>query len=162
MSRAISAPLLAAALIAAALLLSAHHDTAGSPVSPEPASRAVQSVSRPPEVAPRPVLRPVAADFVAAFLGYEVGAVTPSVRSAIRSTATRTFADDLLGQPPRVSPGSGALSPASLARLSIDILSSDPGRALVTGTATRPGGREEFAFLFEAQRGHWVAVAPAE
>lgn len=163
MPRAIGAPLLIAvvALIAATLLLSAHHDTSG-PVPHEAEGRTVSSVSGPLDFGPSPALRSVAAGFVTAFLSYEVGAVTASVRSAIRSAATRAFSDDLLGQPPRLPSGSKAPSPASLSRLSIDHLSNDPARALVAGIAARPGGPEEFAFLFEAQRGHWLAVGPAE
>lgn len=118
----------------------------------------------PPAIAESgPSLRPVVTAFVAAFLRYEVGVLGASVRSAIKAAATPHFARDLLDHPPRFSGATTRLPlRSSLTRLSIDYLSRNPDRALVTGSATRPTGPEEFSFLFERQRRRWRALGPAE
>jgi hypothetical protein len=81
----------------------------------------------------------------------------------MRATATPRFARELLDHPPHITSAAGrALPLASLSRLSIAFLSRAPNRALVSGTAARPAGPEEFAFLFEQQRDRWRAFGPAE
>jgi hypothetical protein len=120
-------------------------------------------VFRPPTGQSRPSLRPVAAAFVAAFLRYEVGDLGPSVRTAIDAVATPHFAHYLLDHPPRVLGAAGrALPRASLSRLSIDRLPRAPDRALISGTAVRRSGPEEFSFLFELQHHRWRVLGSAE
>jgi hypothetical protein len=99
--------------------------------------------------------------FLSAFLRYEVGDLTPTVRRTLRSTATPEFARRLFSFPAR--PTIGRFPPrAVLRRLDVEFVSSEGTLARVNGTAWRAGLPEEFAFLFMLRRVGWLAIGPAE
>ena len=98
--------------------------------------------------------------FLTAFLRYEVGDLSRSVRRQLRRSADAGFAAQLLARP---LPDVHASSPrAQISRLRIVVLSRVPGRALVSGSALRRRRPEQFSFLFEARRGAWRAIGPGE
>jgi hypothetical protein len=101
---------------------------------------------------PRPFLR--------AFLRYELGEGGPALRRELRASTSPAFGAQLLASPIRAP--SSPLPAAHIGRLKIIYLSRNPPRALVSGTALRAGRPEQFAFLFEARRGRWLAAGPAE
>ena len=98
--------------------------------------------------------------FLTAFFRYEVGELGPTVRRALRASATPGFAAELLASPPRRPPGApAAVLPGHLA---IAVASIDPPRALVSGSARRGDQSEQFSFLFEPRRGTWLASGAGE
>jgi hypothetical protein len=105
-------------------------------------------------------LRGDARGFLAAFFRYEVSELDPPLACTLRKRASPSFAAELLSKPPHST--SQPQAAARLSRLSITVLSLAPGRALISGSARRGSRREEFSFLFEARRGTWLAVGPAE
>jgi hypothetical protein len=111
-----------------------------------------------PTGAQRAGLRSAAEAFLRHFFRYEVGRIGGTGVKGLRSTATETFASELLRQPPRII-GRPPL-PARLERLSLEILSVSPLRAWVSGFARRDGARERFSFLFEVTEGSWRASGP--
>jgi hypothetical protein len=77
----------------------------------------------------------------------------------LRATSSPAFHRELLAN----RPDPAALpAPAELTRLSLVGLSGRPPRALVSGSARRPSGSEEFAFLFKRRGGRWLAAGAAE
>jgi len=124
------------------------------------ATRPVANVTGRPVPTPvqRAGLRVDARAFLHHFFRYEVGKLARSPVGGLRATATSTFASELLRRPPRI-PGR-ALGPARLERLSLEFLSTVPGRALISGFALRGRARERFSFLFEASGGGWRASGP--
>jgi hypothetical protein len=104
-------------------------------------------------------LRREARHFLAAFLAYEVGDLGPGLARQLRATSSPAFHHELLANRPDPAALSAA---AKLTRLSAVGLSGHPPRALVSGSARRRGGKEEFAFLFERREGRWLAAGAAE
>jgi hypothetical protein len=99
--------------------------------------------------------------FLGAFLRYEVGDLTPTVRRTLRTTATPGFARRLFSFPTR--PAAGRFPPrAVLRRLDVEFVSPQTTLARVNGTAWRAGLPEEFAFLFTLRPVGWLASGPAE
>jgi hypothetical protein len=99
--------------------------------------------------------------FLGAFLRYEVGDLTPTVRRRLRTTATPGFARRLFNSPAR--PTVGRFPPrAVLRRLDVQFVSPKATLARVNGTAWRAGLPEEFAFLFTLRPVGWLASGPAE
>ncbi len=60
---------------------------------------------------------PVARRFFSAFARYELGEFDHRITAQLRATATRRFAAELTGSPPRATELSSALQPAELGRL---------------------------------------------
>jgi hypothetical protein len=107
-------------------------------------------------------VRVAARRFLTAFLRYEVGDLSPPVRHALRTNATRGFADRLLSYPPR-RPAAGRFPPrATLQRLDIAFVSPLATRAVVSGTAGRGGLSEEFSFVLAYRGTTWLASGPGE
>jgi hypothetical protein len=104
-------------------------------------------------------LRREARLFLTAFLAYEVGNLGPGLAHQLRATSSPSFHHELLTDRPDPAAPS---APAKLTRLSVIVLSRRPPRALVSGSARRRGGSEEFAFLFERRGGRWLAAGAAE
>lgn len=163
-----SARLLLFCLAAALLLVSPFAFSSGdAPGGPRPSE-----VAEAPRVDPQPLrplpdrsadlsrLRGAARNFLTAFLRYEVGDLAPTVRRELHRNTAPGFLRELLAR--RAAPHPAASAPARIARLRITLLSSAPGRALLTGSARRAGHLEQFSFLFEAHRGLWRAVGPGE
>jgi hypothetical protein len=156
--------LTSAALLAAALAFAG----SPSPHSPPPPARSQLGATAPPESPSaaagvarlRATLGAAARRFLVAFFRYEVGAAGPRVRAALRATATRGFAAELLAAPPRRL--SRALAAAVPGRLRLAVASISPPRALVSGSAERDGEMEQFSFLFTARDGVWRASGPGE
>jgi hypothetical protein len=98
--------------------------------------------------------------FLAAFLRYEVGDLSPSVRRELRATAGSTFLVELLARPPHQISGLPPI--ARIVRLRITHLSPVPPRALLSGSARRGARLEQFSFLLELERGRWRVVGPGE
>jgi hypothetical protein len=99
--------------------------------------------------------------FLSAFFRYEVGETAPSVRRALRASATPRFAAGLLTAAPR-APGGEFPPPARLGRIEIAFVSVLPPRAVISGVAHRRGGSEWFSFLFEHRGGAWLADGAGE
>lgn len=117
--------------------------------------------SRPPVGAVSVGLRRPARRFVSAYLRYEVGDRAPWVLRAVRSGATAPFRSQLLAAPV----GEVAAGPpraAEVRTLAVRAVSGKPPVALVSGEAHRPGGIEQFSFLFVRTRAGWRAFGPGE
>ena len=92
---------------------------------------------------------PVARRFVRAFLRYEVGDAPPAVVRALRASASRTLAHDLLVQPARPAAGQDAPPPGRLVRIDpggserrvVAVLDYAGRRGALTLTLTRSGRR---------------------
>lgn len=159
-----------ATILAAALLFALR---GGQPIPPPAAAdrRPGNEVSladsgrRAPATRMRQLRREVkrsARRFLSAFFRYEVGETAPSVRRALRASATPRFAAGLLTAAPR-APGSGEFpTPARLGRIEIAFVSVLPPRAVVSGVARRRGGSERFSFLFEHRLRAWLADGAGE
>lgn len=146
-----------AALIAAALLLRSP-DAVPAPESGHPPPRAPVP-TRPS--APPPALASSARRFLATFLRYEVGDPSPELTHALRATATRAFAAELLRTPPRPTVDSRRVDP-TLGPLTFAPVSNDPPLVSVSGIAHRHNGPEQLSFVFEFSHGSWLASAPGE
>jgi len=95
--------------------------------------------------------------FLAAFLRYEVGELTPGVRRALVATTTPPFGRQLLSAPAR-RPPAGAFPPrAELRRIDVAFISPEATLATVEGTAVRAGFAEEFGFVFALSPRGWLA-----
>jgi len=101
-----------------------------------------------------PELDGAAASFARAYL--DRGNTDAGARARLRARSSAEFGAALLRAP---APATG---PARIVRLSTALLSRDPPRALLTGSARRGGEPEEFGFVFESRAGRWLAVGPAE
>jgi len=132
---------------------------------PSSAGTAVRAPSV--QVAPRPGLaslrkerglRRDARQFVSAFLKYEGGELSGSVRGALRAWASKHFASELLAAPPRLHIRLGR---ARIDRLFIKEASWAPALAVVGGVARRGQRSERFSFLFARSGGRWLAGGPA-
>lgn len=147
----------AAALALGGILFSG--DAWQPPAAKDTATRPVASATARPVPRPgqRAELRVDARAFLHHFFRYEVGKLARSP-VGLRATATSTFASELLRRPPRIL--GRALRPARLERLSLEFLSTAPGRAQVNGFALRGRARERFSFLFEVSGGGWRASGP--
>jgi hypothetical protein len=120
-------------------------------------ARLPRSGSRPSGASARlPVRR-----FVEAFLRFEVGNRRPTVVGAIRRTSTPRFGAELLEGPVGL-PVTGAEKAAVISRLEVRTVATSPPVALASGVASRPGGPEEFAFLFVHTGSGWLASGPGE
>jgi hypothetical protein len=157
MRRLVFAALLAS--LVACLLLVGLHRARSTP----PRSHATTTVAlrRPTPVAPPTDARPQVRRFIAAFLSYEVGVGAPRVDEAIRASATRRFARQLLLEPPRPA-GRRSRGAAHVTSLHIDPVPGRADLALASGDARRAEGPEPFSFLFARRDGRWLAVAPGE
>lgn len=109
---------------------------------------------------PSGLARP-AREFVDASLRYEVGEGTGPVERTLRRTATASFAKELLSSPV-APPVSGVPGPAVVTTMHMRVVTSSPPAALVTGVARRPGGPEEFSFVFVETSAGWRAGGPGE
>jgi hypothetical protein len=98
--------------------------------------------------------------FILAFLSDEVGVAESSSARAIRAGAIPSFAREILGRPPPLSTEESDKAP--LRSLHVRRLPGRPDLALVSGSARRPSGPEQFAFLFARREGRWFALAPGE
>jgi hypothetical protein len=144
--------LISAALVLAVIVLG------GAPKADEQAVLPkAPKVLLPPGRASQPHLYP--RPFLSVFLRYEVGASGADLRRALRASATADFAAELLATQPHAPSGTSA---ARIAHLRTTYFSRNPPRALVAGTALRARRPEQFAFLFEARHGRWLAAGPAE
>jgi hypothetical protein len=94
----------------------------------------------------------VAERFSEAFVRYEVGALSRSVRSGIEATATPRFADSLLSAPPRIPMGVRPPAPARLRSVALTRGSSD-GKALVAVKLNSDAGRVELLTLLMLRLG---------
>jgi hypothetical protein len=100
--------------------------------------------------------------FLAAFLRYEVGELTPAVRRALRATTTPEFARQLLASPAR-RPSAGSFPPrAAVDRMNVTFISPQATLAVVDGTALRSGFPEEFGFVFTRTAPGWRASGAAQ
>jgi hypothetical protein len=117
--------------------------------------------ARSPGAGPPAGLAGPAREFVDAFLRYEVGEADVSVRHALRASATAAFADELLEAPVAV-PVTGVPRAAVVARLRMRRVVSRTPVALVSGEARRPGGVEQFSFVFVRTSSGWRARGPGE
>jgi hypothetical protein len=108
-----------------------------------------------------PGLARPAREFVDASLRYEVGEGTGPVAQALRRTATASFAKELLSSPV-APPASGVPGPAVVTAMHMRVVTLSPPAALVTGVARRPGGPEEFSFVFVQTPAGWRAGGPGE
>lgn len=147
----------AVVLLTAALLLS----SGGPPTAPRPpwslpSAPAPRRPSRPPAEGD---LAEDARRFLRAFLAYEVGGMSSQIEHALRASATPAFSAELLAAPPRPA---RRLRRARIISLSTHLLSSRPPEALVSGSAGRPGGREQFSFLFARPGQRWLAAGAGE
>jgi hypothetical protein len=99
--------------------------------------------------------------FLAAFSRYEVGELTPRIRRALRRSATRAFASQLLAAPPRPL---GIAPPRRAHPASIEVTLIDPAglSAQVSGLARRGHRSEPLSFLFRRTRTGWRATDIAE
>jgi hypothetical protein len=104
-------------------------------------------------------LRDAGRRFISAFLRYEVGDMSPRVRSSLLASGTSAFARELEGAPVR---GIGHHSAARIDRLDVTFLNTSAQRALLSGVARRPDGPEEFSFLFGRRDGRWLVLGAAE
>ncbi len=106
-------------------------------------------------------VRAAARRFLAAFLRYEVGEVSPGVKRTLRAAATPRFAAELLAGPP--APPAGGVPPrAALGPVAVAFVSAIPPRAVISGAARRGGAPEQFSFVFECRRQGWLASAPGQ
>ena len=103
-------------------------------------------------------LRRDARRFLSAFLRYEGSELNRSVRGALRAWASKGFASELLGAPPRLH---ARLAAARIDRLFIEEASWEPAIAVIGGVARRGQRRERFSFLFARSGGRWLAGGPA-
>ena len=154
--------LLAAALLLAGFAVSATSEldsNAGRSASPR---RPLISSALPDPGPARDTgaLRRVASRFLSAFFEYEVGDLEPEVRRHLAASATPAFAAELLRHPPR--PPGRPSSAARLRTLSTTITTTDPPRALISGSARRGTAVEQFSFLFVSTASGWRAGGPAE
>jgi hypothetical protein len=157
-SRAVVFGFCTALLCAAAVAFAASTKPAEPSAPAGPAGRPLVWARE--KAAVRDALRRDARRFLLAFLRYEVGETGGDIRQVLRQTSTAGFANSLLRRPspsPVSPPGA-----ASLAALSVTVLSALPPRALIRGAALREGGTEQFSFLFEARHGVWLASGPGE
>lgn len=99
--------------------------------------------------------------FLAAFLRYEVGELTPALRRVLRATATPEFGRQLLAFPTRRPPGNFPPR-AELRRVDVTFVSPQATLAVVSGTALRAGRPEEFGFVFTQSASGWLASGAAE
>jgi hypothetical protein len=98
--------------------------------------------------------------FFAAFLSYEVGAVTHRVQTELRGSCTRGFWARLLAEPPRPV-AAGLPGRARLAGTEVALLDGPAPRALVHATLRRGGRAEGFAILFQRRGRRWLAARVA-
>ena len=144
------------ALVAAAFAFSAGERPGGAD-SPPSAGLGGELISPLPSDGDERTLRNAAHRFLAAFLRFEVEDTGPQLRSALRGMVSEPFAAQLLSRAPRLR---ASQAPARLRRLSVIFLTAR--KAVISGSALRPDGVEQFSFLFELRSGRWRAVGPAE
>ncbi len=106
-------------------------------------------------------LRVAGMRFLAAFLRYEVGELTSTVRARLQAGAAPDFAAQLLASRPR-PPAEGFPPAAVLSQLHVVPLPGTPPRAVLSGSARRRDGEEEFSFVFARHRGQWLAVGAGQ
>jgi hypothetical protein len=148
------------ASLVVALLLVGLHPTSPTPRG-TPAPATVAAVRRPVSASPPTGARPKVRRFLAAFLSYEVGGDGPAVERAIRGSSSRSFARQLLSEPPG-PPNRPGQTTTRITSLRIDRVPGHPNLALASGEARRSEGPEPFSFLFAQSGGRWLAVAPGE
>jgi hypothetical protein len=151
-----------AVLIAAAALISPAPHRRASPAraAPSPAlapSFALLDGARREEVR----LRVAGRRFVSAFLRFEVGDLSPQVKQHLHDSTTAAFARDLEAAPARRLTRR-PFEAARIERLEVSFLTASAHRALLSGTARRRDGPEEFSFLFALRGGRWRALGVAE
>jgi hypothetical protein len=111
------------------------------------------SASAPVPAAPSPPrIEAVAERFSKAFVRYQVGVLSPSVRRRIEATATPRFADNLLSAPPRIPLAARPPAPARLRSLA---LAGGPsgGHALVAVELKGAAGQVELLTLLMLRSG---------
>lgn len=100
--------------------------------------------------------------FMAAFLRYEVGELTPVVRRDLRATTTLEFGRQLLASPPR-RPSAGSFPPhAELRELNVTFLTPQATLAVIDGASVRAGFPEEFGFAFTRSPSGWLASGASQ
>ncbi len=100
--------------------------------------------------------------FMAAFLRYEVGELTPAVRRDLRATTTSEFGRQLLTSPPR-RPSAGGFPPhAELRELNVTFLTPQATLAVIDGASVRDGFPEEFGFAFTRSASGWLASGASQ
>jgi hypothetical protein len=99
--------------------------------------------------------------FLAAFLPYEVGELTPSTTRALRRSATSSFAEEMLARPPTPAPP-GMAAAAELGPIAVAFVSALPPRAVVSGSVDRGGFTERLSFVFERRGSAWLVSGAGE
>lgn len=100
--------------------------------------------------------------FLTAFLRYEVGDLSVTVRRALRAASTRRFANQLLSHPPRRSAGGRFPPRATLQRIDVAFVSPLATRAVVSGSALRSGLPEELSFVLARHGTRWLVSGPGQ
>jgi hypothetical protein len=100
--------------------------------------------------------------FLAFYLPYEVGRVTPEIAAGLRATASPDFAGELLRQMPRFPPGIRS-APVEAQLLGVDAtaLSEQPGAGQIVAKLRRSGHLEAAAFELHRYGASWLVTGVA-
>jgi hypothetical protein len=111
---------------------------------------------------PPPGLEGAGRRFLAFYLPYEVGRVTPEIAAGLRATASPDFAGELLRHTPRIPPGVRS-APAEAQLLGVDAtaLSEQPGAGQVVARLHRRGHLQAAAFELHRYGASWLVTGVA-
>jgi hypothetical protein len=96
--------------------------------------------------------------FAAAFVRYEVGRLTPSVKAQLRGSATAAFASQLLGAPPSTPPGTASPRPATVVSVAPSA-APGAGSATVAVTLSRDGRLDPLTLALTKSSTGWLVSA---